>query len=170
MDPMNTPLQKAFDSKSHFFPLMKERGILPSFDTFMTVQKQGRPNFADFFPVKSQLIDGFKAAEDAVMLVDVGGGRGQEILELRQKVPDLPGRTILQETPELVGSLPETPGMEIMEHDFFKPQPIRGTSLNFGDRLDTSRVSLCYIYGSCKVLSGWSFFEGYGTDEQLNMI
>ena len=133
MDPLNTPLQKAFNSKSHFFPLMKEKGILPSFDTFMTVQKQGRPNFADFFPVKSQLIDGFHTAKEAVMFVDVGGGRGQEILELRQKVPDLPGRTILQETPELVGSLPETAGVEIMEHDFFKPQPIRGMSVIFWD-------------------------------------
>ena len=132
MDPSNTPLQKAFNSEKHFFDLMKERGILPSFDTFMTVQKQGRPNFADFFPVNTQLVDGFHGTEDAVMLVDVGGGRGQEILELRQKVPNLPGRMILQETPELVGSLPETAGMEIMEHDFFKPQPIRGTLLTVG--------------------------------------
>ena len=170
MDPMNTPLQKAFNSKSHFFPLMKERGILPSFDTFMTVQKQGRPNFADFFPVKSQLIDGFKTADDAVMLVDVGGGRGQEILELRQKVPDLPGRTILQETPGLVGSLSQTPGIEIMEHDFFKPQPIRGTSLIFEDRLDTSRVYFGCINGSCRVPPSWLLSNCYGTDEQLHMI
>ena len=122
---MNTPLQRAFNSKSHFFGLLQER-ILPTFSTFMTCHKKGRPEFAEVFPVQSRIVDGLEKSEGAVTFIDIGGGLGQEIAMLRQMVPDLPGRTILQETPELVKQFPGTEGIEIMEHDFFTPQPIHG--------------------------------------------
>ncbi|MCJ1250148.1 hypothetical protein MMC30_007374 [Trapelia coarctata] len=126
-DPLNTPLQRAFNSKSHFFGLLQERpGILPTFSTFMTCHKRGRPEFPEVFPVDAKLVDGFQPSKEAVLFVDVGGGLGQEIVTLKQMVPNLPGRTILQEIPEMVESFPGTDGIEIMEHSFFNPQPIHG--------------------------------------------
>ena len=124
---MDTPLQMAFNSKSHFFGLLQERpGILPMFSTFMTCHKKGRPEFPEVFPVEKELIVGFKGEKGAVSFVDIGGGLGQEISTLRQMVPNLPGRAILQEVPEMVQSFPGTEGIEVMEYDFFKPQPIHG--------------------------------------------
>ena len=124
---MDTPLQMAFNSKSHFFGLLQERpGILPMFSTFMTCHKKGRPEFPEVFPVEKELIAEFKNEKEAVVFVDIGGGLGQEISTLRQMVPNLPGRTILQEVPEMVQSFPGTEGIEVMEYDFFKPQPIQG--------------------------------------------
>ena len=76
--------------------------------------------------MEEELIAGFRNEKEAVVFVDVGGGLGQEISTLRQMVPNLPGRTILQEVPEMVQSFPGTEGIEVMEYDFFKPQPIHG--------------------------------------------
>lgn len=117
----------AFDSKSHFFTLLQEREeILSTFSTFMTCHKRGRPEFPDVFPIDAKLVEGFQKEKNDVIFVDLGGGRGQEISTLRGMTPGLPGRTILQELPELVQSFPGTEGIEIMEHSFFKPQPVKG--------------------------------------------
>ena len=92
----------------------------------MSVQRDGRPNFADFYPVDKQLVQGFSSDQDAVLFVDVGGAYGQEILEMKQRTPALPGRTVLQDQPNVIKGCSETHGLEIMAHNFFEPQPIRG--------------------------------------------
>ena len=128
MDPLHTALQLAFKSPgTHFFGILQERPeILSAFSTFMSVQRDGRPNFADFYPVDKQLAEGFSSNQDAVLLVDVGGAHGQEILEMKQRFPTLPGRTVLQDQPSVIKECSETRGLEVMAHNFFDPQPIRG--------------------------------------------
>ncbi|CAD6572696.1 MAG: hypothetical protein ASARMPREDX12_005376 [Alectoria sarmentosa] len=124
---LDTPLQMAFNSQSHFFGLLQQRpGMLETFGTFMTCHMKGRPEFPEIYPVERELVDGLSDNEDAVLLVDVGGGLGQDISTLRQMVPTLRGRTILQELPEMVQSFPGTEGIEIMEYDFFEPQLVKG--------------------------------------------
>ena len=91
----------------------------------MTVQRRDRANWLDFYPL-NQLAYGFSKAEDAVLLVDVGGGRGHEIQEINTRYPALPGRMILQDLQGTIGQVRPEPGMEVMAHDFFTPQPIRG--------------------------------------------
>ena len=107
---------------------MKERPeALKALATLMTVKRDGRPNFTDFFPVENQLAEGFHQHDkDAIMFVDVGGGRGHEVLELRRRFPGMQGRMILQDRPEVIRTIHETDGMEVMEYDFFKPQPAKG--------------------------------------------
>ena len=100
--------------------------MLETFGTFMTCHMKGRPEFPEIYPVERELVDGLSDNEDAVLLVDVGGGLGQDISTLRQMVPTLRGRTILQELPEMVQSFPGTEGIEIMEYDFFEPQLVKG--------------------------------------------
>ena len=117
----------AFGSGSHFFGLLQERaGILETFGTFMTCHKRGRPEFPEIYPVEKELVGGLDQSKDAVLLVDVGGGLGQEISTLKEMVPNLRGRTILQEVPEMVQSCSENQGIEIMEYDFFEPQVVKG--------------------------------------------
>ena len=128
MDALHTAVQRAFKSPdTHMFGIMqKQPEVFDAFNTFMSVQREGRPNFTDFFPVERQLIDGFRRAPDAVLFVDVGGGQGQEIVELRRKFPTLPGLTILQDLPETIKATHEANDLQVMEHDFFKAQPIQG--------------------------------------------
>ena len=61
-----------------------------------------------------------------VLLVDVGGGVGQDLLKFHAKHPDLRGRLILQDLPDVVNNAKVPEYIEAMGHDFFTPQPIHG--------------------------------------------
>ena len=73
--------------------------------------------------------------EKAPAVVDVGGGRGHFIAALKAARPGLlrNERLVLQDMAEPISKARENPevagaGIECMEHDFLKPQPIKGTS------------------------------------------
>lgn len=53
-----------------------------------------------------------------VLIVDVGGGRGDALHDLRTARPDLEGRMIVQDLPEVIAGMKDTPGVEAMGHDF----------------------------------------------------
>ena len=128
---LDAPLQRAFGSNTHFFGLMIERpDVLNAFQTLMGSYREGRPEFLDIYPADVQLIRGFHASEhpDGVLFVDVGGGRGHEVLEFIRRYPELEGRMILQEVPDIVKQVEPADRMEVMVHDFFTPQPIKGAS------------------------------------------
>lgn len=129
---LKTAAQKAFSTDKHIFQIMGERpNILGDFLTFMSAQREGRPGWLDFFPVESQLIQGFCDDRDAVIFVDIGGAGGHECQALRQKYPHLPGRVVLQDLPDVIEKFKahKTTGVEAMAHDFFEPQPVKGNVL-----------------------------------------
>lgn len=84
---------------------------------------------SNFYPVEKNLVEGAKTEDNAVFLVDVGGGKGHDLQELYQKHPKLPGKLILQ---DLKGVIEEATAsgldrkLVFMEHDFFTKQPITG--------------------------------------------
>jgi len=67
-------------------------------------------------------------AHQDVLLVDIGGGRGQVIYSIRNQRPDLRGRIIVQDLPQEISGREPVTGIEAMAHDFFTPQPIHGNS------------------------------------------
>ena len=102
------------------------------FGSMMGAWAQDRPRWFDdgYYSVQDRLIDGAKGGEGDVFLVDVGGGRGHDLIGLKQKHQNIPGRLVLQDRPEVV-SLAQLPaGLESMPHDFNTPQPIKGQSDN----------------------------------------
>lgn len=48
----------------------------------------------DFYPFEEGIISGSEKSTDAVLLVDITGGLGLMLQDLRLKFPDLPGRLI----------------------------------------------------------------------------
>ncbi len=64
--------------------------------------------------------------EDRVLLVDVGGGRGQVLGDIRKERPDLVGRMIAQDLPGVLAGREIADGVEKMGFDFFQPQPVKG--------------------------------------------
>ena len=104
---------------------MDEPKHLETFNNYMTGQRFGRASWLDFYPIE-RLMDGFPGHDDAVMLVDVGGGRGHEIREIKSRCPTLPGRMILQDLQEVLSGVTAAPNTEVMAHDFFAPQLIQG--------------------------------------------
>lgn len=88
--------------------------------------RKGKASWMDpgFYPTE-QL--GLAVKADDVLLVDVGGGLGHDLEELKAKHPQLPGRLVLQDRPEVVRQVQHvSKGIELMEHDFFTEQPIKG--------------------------------------------
>jgi hypothetical protein len=80
-----------------------------------------------YYPVQERLVQGSKQDDKEVFLVDVGGGRGHDLEGLKQAHPNIKGRLILQDRPEVVGQAELSSGLEKMRHDFNTPQPIKGT-------------------------------------------
>lgn len=66
-------------------------------------------------------------AEAEVLIVDVGGGRGSVLADLRAHRPDLKGRLVFQDLPEVFAGVEPMQGVEAMAYDFFTPQPIKGS-------------------------------------------
>lgn len=63
-----------------------------------------------------------------VLMVDVGGNAGHDILGFHRTHPKQPGRLILQDLPgqiQLLDAQALAP-IELMCHDFFTPQPVKG--------------------------------------------
>lgn len=85
-----------------------------------------------FYPVEKNLVDGFKFIDSDVFLVDIGGGKGQDLQDLHQKYPNLPGNLVLQDLESVIKEAVAS-GLDkkivAMEYDFFKPQPLRGNKI-----------------------------------------
>lgn len=97
----------------------------------MSGYRQGKHSWMaeGFYPVEARLSQGIKDAGDHVFLVDVGGGIGHDLQELKTKHPNIPGRLVLQDQPSVIDQISQAPAsIELTVHDFFTPQPIKGTS------------------------------------------
>ena len=76
---------------------------------------------------RSALSSLFPSGYDSdVLVVDVGGGRGDFLEDFRAHRPDLKGCMIFQDLPEVLAGREDIPGVTAMAHDFFTPQPIKG--------------------------------------------
>ncbi|ETS84276.1 hypothetical protein PFICI_02301 [Pestalotiopsis fici W106-1] len=92
------------------------------------------------YPVREHLVHGLKGAPDgdASALVDLGGGTGQILQDFQAAVPEYSGRLVLQEIPDVINVAQSLgvgkesgngPRIELQEHDFFTPQPLKGARL-----------------------------------------
>lgn len=65
----------------------------------MAAYRAGKISWLDpgFYPVNERLIEQFNAKFGDILLVDVGGGLGHDLRELREKYPALPGKLVLQD-------------------------------------------------------------------------
>lgn len=108
---------------------MKENPEAASqFNNHMTAYHQGRPSWMDtgFYDVESLFSN---VGQDDVLLVDVGGSMGHDLSEFRRKWSGAPGHLVLQDLPEVVAqarTMQLNSSIEVMDHDFFTEQPIKG--------------------------------------------
>ena len=103
--------------------------IQRAFNNHMAGYHQGRPSWMDpgFYPLKERIQQGVTTDDKEVTIVDVGGGMGHDLLELRRKHPKLPGRFVLQDLPQVVEQIREQlDGVEVTVHNFFAEQPVKG--------------------------------------------
>jgi hypothetical protein len=95
-------------------------------------------------PVPSSLLepDPTLSDENAVAMVDVGGGVGQVTEKVMEANPQLQGRRfILQDLGPIVEQArAKDPKYQVMEYDFFTPQPVHGRF----SLLQQPQALLCY--------------------------
>lgn len=109
---------------SSFFEIIsQDPRRIKQFDVAMSTQDHTLPVLG-MYPFGEELIN-VPDLGNRALIVDIGGGRGQSLLQIKEKWPELRGRMILQDRPVVLNSFPELPGVEKMPHDFFTQQPVR---------------------------------------------
>ncbi|KAI2615207.1 putative sterigmatocystin 8-O-methyltransferase precursor [Hypoxylon sp. NC1633] len=103
--------------------------IMGLFLPWMNIQREGRPTCFDVLDFRQELAQG--CTSSTPLFVDIGGAMGSQSIAFRQRYPDISGRVILQDLPEVVDRvnaepLPGFENIEVQAHDIFKPQPIKG--------------------------------------------
>ncbi|PKS08432.1 hypothetical protein jhhlp_005143 [Lomentospora prolificans] len=79
-----------------------------------------------------KLLDGARLDKDSPLVVDVGGNTGLDISHVHKALPDLPaGALVLQDLPEIIAKANVDEKITAMVHDFFQPQPIKGSRAYF---------------------------------------
>ena len=95
----------------------------------MSGYRQGKRSWMDsgFYPVNEKLENGSKKDEkDSVFLVDVGGGLGHDLEELKAKHADISGSLVLQDQADVIAQIGKaSAGIKLTVHDFFTPQPVK---------------------------------------------
>lgn len=81
----------------------------------------------DAYPFENELTN---ASPDAPLVVDVGGGYGHLLQELKNRLPQVKGKMVLEDLPETVKGAVEMENVDIVPYDFFaEEQPVQGASL-----------------------------------------
>ena len=129
----NGPFQLGARTKLGFWEYLKEdperMKLFSSGMRSKTTIGSGRRSGA--YPFGDEL-SSVPTEDDEVFIVDVGGGRGQSLEAIKNDYPDLKGRFILQDLPDVIEDA-KTNGLPsfIEPHvgSFFEPQAIKGTIL-----------------------------------------
>lgn len=90
----------------------------------MDAQFSSLPSWLEAVDFDKEFGQGLTA--DGVAFVDVGGSIGHQCAALKDRLPHLQGRVILQDKPDVVAKALEVAGMETMSYDYLTPQPIKG--------------------------------------------
>lgn len=126
----NTPFQKAFKTDLAAFDWVSQQPRLFTAMQQVMTMMQGNEWLVDF----NALDEAASALEtkppsqefERPFFVDVGGGHGHQLVQLRDKYPHLKGGLILQDLPEAVAQLPQIEGVKVVAQNFFDKQAIEG--------------------------------------------
>ena len=110
--------------------------ILADFSAYLSGRREEMVgSWFDIYPAQDKLAPIFATMKgDQPLVVDVGGNTGYDLQAFQQRFPNRKGRLVLQDLAENIskarGILAGT-GIECMEHDFFTPQPIKGSQVYY---------------------------------------
>lgn len=132
IDPNHCPWHLGHNTDLSPFPwLQSHPEHFGYFLPWMASQRDGLPIFLDVLNFEQEFAQGTTASTP--LFVDVGGASGHQCIALKQRFPALPGRIILQDQEHIIAQVQANPlpgfeGIEAQAHDFFTPQPIKGTT------------------------------------------
>lgn len=134
----SAPFNLAFDTTMPVFEWRKHNPEnAKAGQDFMAAQRVGQRSVWDG---RVPLTDFHMSAEDLqaspVLVVDVGGGYGHQMIDLRKLHPDLKGKMITQDLPFVHNMRPNIDelsslGIKPAAHDFMQPQPVHGAKVYY---------------------------------------
>ena len=131
-EPRDGFLQYANNTKLHLFDfLASQPSLLADFTLFMGATLGKQDYWCDWYNVKERVLGRYNAKHGEILLVDVGGGKGHDLQIFHERFAEThSGSLVLQDLAPVIESVhAETlnPSITKMSHDFFKPQPVKGT-------------------------------------------
>lgn len=127
------PYKFGLNTNDHYFDwLARNPEAQSAFNTVMGNRRGMQKNWFEMYPVLERFnhteteTEG-KGEKDSVLLVDVGGNEGHELVAFRKRFPNLQGRLILQDIPSVVEGItaPLGENIDIVKYNMFDPQPIK---------------------------------------------
>ncbi|KAH8697431.1 putative O-methyltransferase [Talaromyces proteolyticus] len=131
IDPHSGLVQHAFQTLlATFERIISLPALLKDFNAFMGNTMGARAYWVDWYPVQERILD--SASTDTALIVDVGAGKGHDLLDFRERFPGT-GRLVLQDLRAVVDGLGEGlgEGIELMSYDFFTEQLVKGARVYF---------------------------------------
>jgi hypothetical protein len=132
-NPRQSPFSWANNAEGSVFYefLLAHPDRLKRFNVAMTTQESALPVLG-MFPFTSLLETDAGSDPERAFIVDVAGGRGQSLLQIKKEIEAAggqmgKGRVILQDRKAVLDAVPDEqlPGVEKMVIDFFTPQPVK---------------------------------------------
>lgn len=97
---------------------------LNNFSQWIGASHEGKNVFLDVYPFEKELC--LNSEPETPLFVDVGGAFGHQCAIFKKRLPNTPGRVILQDLPAVINQAPPMEGVEPMAYDFMTEQPIKG--------------------------------------------
>ncbi|KAJ5519626.1 Winged helix-turn-helix transcription repressor DNA-binding [Penicillium fimorum] len=119
------------DGLNFFGRLQKSPACFEAFNGHMEAWTAWKTPWTKVYDT-TKLLEGAKLDDGSPFVVDVGGSTGIDISHVLAKHPDLPsGSLILQDLPEVIAKVQVDEKIMAMVHDFFLPQPVKGSRAYF---------------------------------------
>jgi hypothetical protein len=141
-EPTDGLVQYANQTKYNIFDYLQSMPTLfQDFNLFMGNTMGAREYWHDWYDVQGRLLAGFESSEDSVLLVDIGGGKGHDLVAFDcafgKDGKSYEGRLILQDLPQVLDNVADdqlSPKIKKISHNFFEDQLVKGVP-------DTCRLS-----------------------------
>jgi hypothetical protein len=136
VEPTDGIVQYAKQTKLNFFEYLHSNPSLTNdFNLFMGNTMGARQYWYEWYDVEGRLLTGFDPERCSTLLVDVGGGKGHDLVAFEGAFGKTEkyekGNLALQDLPHILDQVPDTeltPAITKMPHDFFTEQLVKGES------------------------------------------
>lgn len=124
VDPKDGLVQRAFQTEQTTFERITSiPSLLKDFNLFMGNTMGARKYWVDWYPVQRRILDGADLTK--ALIVDVGAGKGHDLIAFQEKFPDT-GKLILEDLKAVTDTLDMGTAIQKVPYDFFTEQPVRG--------------------------------------------
>ncbi|GKZ79986.1 hypothetical protein AnigIFM56816_004195 [Aspergillus niger] len=130
---------------------------LARFNNFTEGQRADRPHWADWLPVQDRVLADADSNPDRALIVDIGGGRGHDLLGFKKRFPGAPGKLVLEDLPVVIDEVrgaQDLDGANIVpvKYNFFtEQQPVKGARVYYFKNVmhdwsdEKARIILNYV-------------------------